>query len=241
MHPSDFPLASWNKSQYISWLTEKNINYIEEINKQNILKKDLHDLCFVKRNEFGTFPIKRANDIQHRKYDLAYHVVTEILKKVEQQNVIFTPDHQIAKEEIFGIKNNKTCILTGETEGVSKGDHKFPIRGAFKKSGRYGSISPWNTIPISSKKNSKYKLFKHGNLKKDIGFEELTDEEYNECTENEKNIYNKFIKWNDYCKKFNAITSWKFTDETNNEIEKNLEKTIQDLIQAIDNIEIKLE
>ena len=137
------------------------------------------------------------------------YYLTKLLGKVHQiknPNPIFTKTHEKMKHTIFDIPNNNTCFITGqESSGV--GDHIYEINGYFKKTGKRGINDPWNIIPVCGKLNKSYKIFKFDmdgvTIKKDVGYEELTDDElyYLLTSEDEKEIEMGII----YCK----LSSWK--------------------------------
>lgn len=142
--------------------------------------------------------------IRNRKRDIHYRCSQVLINQADNiNNVPFTPEDCEKKREIFGVQNDNECFITGANQGVKTGDHIKEIRGYseyYKKLNKYkgftynGSNSKWNTAPVSITENKKYK--KIGD--KDIGREKLTSEEYEACTENQKQIYNKLIRWEDY-------------------------------------------
>ena len=84
--------------------------------------------------------------------------------------------------------------MTGKISN-GKGDHIYEVRGFLKETGCYGSESEWNIIPVIGSENKKYKKM----CGKDIGYETLTYDEFEQCTEQQRDIYKKIIKWKHYC------------------------------------------
>jgi len=129
-------------------------------------------------------------------------------------NPEFTKEDRIKKCEILNITNCKTCFISGEkSKGV--GDHLFEINGYAKfTNGKHGTYDEWNTVPVVGKLNKSYKKikFENGNTK-DIGYQELTQEEINECSEKNKEIYIKINKWKNYVKSRKATLHWELTEK----------------------------
>jgi len=77
-------------------------------------------------------------------------------------NIPFTQEDEVNKCKIFGVTNTQTDFITQQPrKGV--GDHYYPLAQNFKDTGKIGSDSLWNRIPVNGY-NSKYK----GSLDADI-------------------------------------------------------------------------
>ena len=131
-------------------------------------------------------------------------------------NPEFTKEDRKKKCEILNIQNCKTCFISSEkSKGV--GDHLFEINGYAKvTNGKHGTYDEWNTVPVVGKLNKSYKKFKfeNGNTK-DIGYQKLTQEGFNECSEKNKVIYTKIMKWQKYVRSRGAQLYWELTENQN--------------------------
>lgn len=133
-------------------------------------------------------------------------------------NPKFTIEDQKKMLEIFEIPNTKTCFLTGKPcKGV--GDHIYAINEYYRRSGRRGINDPWNIIPVCGERNKNYKLIKFKlngvQVKKDIGYEDLTGEEACYLLSSDDNmelemgvIYYKVYMWKKYVKSRGAVISY---------------------------------
>ena len=129
-------------------------------------------------------------------------------------NPPFTQVDRIKKCEILNITNCKTCFLSGEkSKGV--GDHLFEINGYAKfTNGKHGTYDEWNTLPVVGRLNKSYKKFKfeNGNTK-DVGYQNLTQEEFKDCSKSNQLIYIKIQKWKKYVISRNASLYWEITEK----------------------------
>ena len=144
--------------------------------------------------------------------DQKYYFINFIYEKFHCVNPKFTEDDRKKKCEIFNIPNDKICFITGKPcKGT--GDHLFEINGYAKKTnGLHGTNDEWNKIPVIGSKNKSYKT-KFGKNNKNIGYQDLTDEELKKCTNDQKNIYQKIKSWKEYVKKRGASLTWKLTEK----------------------------
>ena len=144
--------------------------------------------------------------------DQKYYLIKWIYLMFHCINPEFTEDDRKKKCEIFGIPNDKTCFITGKPcKGT--GDHLFEINGyANKTNGLHGTDDEWNKIPVIGAKNKSYKTKFGKNKKKNIGYQDLTDEELKECTDEQKIYYQKIKLWKEYVKKRGASLTWKLTE-----------------------------
>ena len=100
---------------------------------------------------------------------------------IKNPNPIFTQDDLNKKLEILEVESIKECFVTGnQSKGV--GDHLFEINGYFKNTCKRGFNDKWNVLPVCGDKNKNYKKFNFmmNNIliKKDVGYEDLTNEEF---------------------------------------------------------------
>jgi hypothetical protein len=158
--------------------------------------------------------------------DQNYYIVkalSEIHLK-NNPNPPFTKEDFKMKCEIFEIPDNKTCFVSGQSaNGV--GDHMYEINGYFKYTEERGINDNWNLVPVCGEYNKKYKIFKFTlkdgeKVKKNIGYENLTDDELLYLMSSTNNnyihmaeIYVKMFTWKLYAEKKGAKLSFKETPE----------------------------
>ena len=147
-------------------------------------------------------------------------------------NPKYTEKDNKKKLEIFDIPNNKVCFVTG---GISNGtgDHIYEINNYYKYTGQRGINDQWNIVPILGSINKSYKKIKiilpNGLLiKKDIGYQELTEEEQLLLCENNRNIYTKIQAWKQYATERGAKLSFIEPIAFNN-IRKEFHKNYNDM------------
>jgi hypothetical protein len=138
-------------------------------------------------------------------------------------NPDFTEKDYKMKCEIFDIPNDNTCFISGKlSKGI--GDHIYEINGYFKYTKKRGINDKWNLIPVAGEYNKNYKIFKFNmngiNVKKNIGYETLTDNEliFLVSSINHKyiemaDIYVKLHAWKMYVKKRGAKLFFKETSD----------------------------
>jgi len=159
---------------------------------------------------------KAVTNAYSRHSDQAYYLSKYLSALLLEKNLnpIFTKENEKMKLKIFGIENIKTCFISGNpVNGV--GDHFYEINGYYKKTGKRGIDDPWNILPVCGVLNKSYKIFKFKmngkNIKKNIGYEELTnvelqflidsdEEDYREMAD----IYCKINKWKEYVEQLEA-------------------------------------
>tara|TARA_B100000902_G_scaffold362665_1_gene381120 strand:+ start:276 stop:851 length:576 start_codon:yes stop_codon:yes gene_type:complete len=146
--------------------------------------------------------------------DQKYYLVRLIYYNGHQTNPEFTEEDRKKKCEILEIPNTKTCFIT-KIKCKGTGDHLFEINGYAKYTdGLHGTYDEWNTIPVLGSKNKSYKT-KYGINNKNIGFQELTQQELSTCSKEQQDIYNKLQQWKLYVKRRGASLSWKLTEKEN--------------------------
>ena len=138
-------------------------------------------------------------------------------------NPEYTKQDEIEKCRILEIPKTNTCFITGTScNGV--GDHVYEVNGYHRYTQKRGINDQWNIVPVCGTSNKIYKKVKfimpNGTLvNKDIGYEELTEEELlflYQSTESDlisyALIYNKLKKWKEYVKKRGAIICYEEPD-----------------------------
>ena len=107
------------------------------------------------------------NPIESREGDLLTQQMKHLVAVLDRSNTSYIDNDESKKLEIlgYGIVNDvliidgklkiSTCFVTGKpSNGV--GDHLYPILNAWKITGRCGSNSPWNLLPVISSINKGY-------------------------------------------------------------------------------------
>jgi hypothetical protein len=179
------------KSLLLEYVTNKLSDDLKQIT-QKMIDRRVQQRYF----ELGNCDPKNSTKIEHLSTEIRARIIRDFIVECDNKHQIpYTKDDDLIKNQIFGIKNSKTCILTDTSYQVNVGDHMFPTLSTFKRTGRYGSSSLWNIIPITQRYNITYKRFKFNNHVKDIGYQELTDQEYKQCSKERQQLYDKFILW----------------------------------------------
>lgn len=163
---------------------------------------------------------KEIKQAINRHSDQKYYL-SKILEKIHQKNEpnpLFTDEDLKMKLEIFDIADKNSCFITGKVcKGV--GDHIFEINGYYERTGRRGINDPWNIIQVCGNLNKSYKVFKFNisgiNIKKDIGYQDLTDDEHYYLLSSNNSeyikmgiIYEKIKNWKIYVKSRGATMSY---------------------------------
>ena len=177
----------------------------------------------IKRKKQQEDQAKRGEKALISRWSDQYYYYTRAIyyEHYSHLNPEFTKEDRIKKCEILNIANCKTCFITGEkSKGV--GDHLFEINGYAKfTNGKHGTYDEWNTVPVVGKLNKSYKKFKFKNgTTKDIGYQELTQEEFNECSDKNKVIYIKIINWKNYVISRKASFYWEMTEKQSRWLEQ---------------------
>jgi hypothetical protein len=124
------------------------------------------------------------------------------------QNPPFTRESAEKKLEICGIQDETTCACCGEKiSGKGQGDHVWGRKEYHKYNGRYGIIdTPWNKLPICTKCNPRYKkITLTDGTKKNIGRDDLTEEELKLVDPEDVRKVTMVSKWKAYAKKRGAV------------------------------------
>lgn len=141
-----------------------------------------------------------------------------------QLNPPFTAADRAARDTLF---DPTCCFVTGKPlRPGATGDHLYEVRNYYRVTGRYGVDAQWNRIPVHHSVNTKYKVFQmvlpDGTMvKRNVGHETLTNEEYKACTPKQQGIYDRLQKWKAYVKTRDAHLSYalpKTTSERMNEV-----------------------
>jgi|TARA_B110000495_G_C22959092_1_gene562125 hypothetical protein len=158
--------------------------------------------------------------------DQNYYIVkalSEIYLK-NNPNPEFTQEDFKMKCEIFEIPDNKTCFVSGVLSNAFS-DHIYETIDYFKYTEERGINDNWNLVPVCGEYNKTYKNFKFTledgeKVKKNIGYENLTDDELLHLMSSTNNnhiqmaeIYVKIFTWKLYAEKKGAKLSFKETPE----------------------------
>jgi len=153
----------------------------------------------------------------------------------------FTEKDEQKMMDIFGIPDLKTCVVTGEKVAKSGGDHLFEVRGYLKKTGKVGIEQKWNRLPVSTSENIRYKKFKFTDTNgksytKNIGWEELTEFEYENCTPQQQKLYRNIRNWFSYCEGKNVMLGVEMPEPARIEMENAIESAMEILLHGIENM-----
>ena len=111
----------------------------------------------------------------------------------------------------------KTCAICGEQGQLSEGDHLWGRLEYYTKTKKAGIVkSKWNILPVCSRTgcNKSYKKITLTNgVKKDIGKDELTEEELNLVSSKDKKAVDIVRKWKAYAKSRGAVLSFGLDEE----------------------------
>jgi len=207
----------------------------KKIEKENEKQKQKE----IRRKRKEENQTKRGEKALLSRWSDQYYYYTRVIydNHYNKMNPKFTEEDRKKKCEILNITNCKTCFISNEkSKGV--GDHLFEINGYAKvTNGKHGTYDEWNTVPVIGKLNKSYKKFKfeNGNTK-DIGYQKLTQEEFNECSEKNKDIYIKIMKWQKYVLSRGARLYWEMTEKQSlwlDQKEKEYKRIVMKDIQEI--------
>ena len=134
------------------------------------------------------------------------------------------------------------CFVTGKPlKPGATGDHLYEVRNYYRVTGRYGVDAQWNRIPVHQSVNTKYKVFEitlpsKATVKRNVGHETLTNEEYQACTPKQQGTYDRLQKWKAYVKTRDAHLSYalpKAMTERMNEVVRRALAMIDDEAAAV--------
>ena len=167
---------------------------------------------------------KSQNFLSSRKSDTKYNMIKTIVGRCydNPNQPIFNEYDKLIKNKIFNLGKCLNCNKK-ITKGT-KGDHLYAINEYHKITNQYGSNTKWNLIPICGRCNKGYKIFDTNNGKKDIGYQNLTKKEINKLPKKKKVLYNKIQEWKNYVKLRDAKLSYKFKEEHEIEMKKQLKQ-----------------
>ena len=182
---------------------------------------------------------QHSNKIGSRLSTIRYEMTRDFMAHYTANKIPeFTEENEEMMLKIFQIPNMETCIVTGETIRKSGGDHLFEVRGYLRKTGKCGIEQKWNRLPVSTGQNVKYKKYKcHDKTgkeyKKNIGWEELTEDEFNQQTDDMKERYLQIRKWMKYCQSQGVSLGWELPEEAVNEMEKSISIAMENLQKGL--------
>ena len=163
------------------------------------------------------------SNLKSRKTTLLRDAVLDthkLLGKTFIKNPEYKEEHEMHKRAIIGHKKECfVCRISNKDTPLgksAKGDHLFEIRGYYAQTGMYGIDDKWNVLPVCVKHNVKYKKIKN----KNIGYEKLSDEELDTCTNKQKTVYFKIQRWLEYTQDNNVKLAIKYPPNVEYEIEK---------------------
>ena len=118
-----------------------------------------------------------------------------------QLNPEFTPADRAVRNALF---DPTCCFVTGKLIKLgATGDHLYEVRNYYRVTGRYGVAAQWNRLPVHHSVNTKYKVFEiklssKSTVKRNVGHETLTNEEYEACTPKQRFVYDLLQHWKAY-------------------------------------------
>lgn len=152
------------------------------------------------------------------------------------------PDYDDAADakytQIFGV-SRKQCFITFKNVNPVGGDHLYAVRGYYRYTQRYGFDSMWNRINTYYSDTQDYKIFKvvdsQGRVlvQKDIGYEELTEDELLYFPEKKQEIYWKVARWKAYLRHRKVQLSYHIPDDLNTQIIKVVHDSLNQLQQSV--------
>lgn len=188
-----------NYSKYTN--KDDKLNYIKEYMKNNNYEN----------NKLKTIETRKKRALA--RHTDSHYYITKYLTSIIVNNPIFEDRDLKKKLEIFGIPNIYTCFVSKTKQKSKGGDHLFEINGYSNITDCRGVDDEWNIIPVSSKYNVSYKIIEFSMndkiVKKNIGYESLTDEEFSYLKESDKDIYKKIYHWKKYVSERGATICFK--------------------------------
>ena len=118
-----------------------------------------------------------------------------------QLNPPFTAVDRAVRDALF---DPTCCFVSGKPiKPGATGDHLYEVRNYYRVTGRYGVDAQWNRIPVHHSVNTKYKVFEialpsGATVKRNVGHETLTNEEYEACTPKQRFVYDLLQQWKAY-------------------------------------------
>ena len=118
-----------------------------------------------------------------------------------QLNPEFTTVDRAVRDALF---DPTRCFVSGKPlKPSATGDHLYEVRNYHRVTGRYGVDAQWNRIPVHHSVNTKYKVFEIAlpsgiTVKRNVGHETLTNEEYEACTPKQRFVYDLLQHWKAY-------------------------------------------
>ena len=115
-----------------------------------------------------------------------------------QLNPTFTSIDRVVRNALF---DPTCCFVSGKPlRPGATGDHLYEVRNYYRVTGCYGVDAQWNRIPVHQSVNTNYKVFEivlpcGTAVKRNVGYETLTNEEYDACTPKQRFIYDLLQQW----------------------------------------------
>ena len=173
--------------------------------------------------------------------------VTTLLRELirDYGNIVestFNPSYDDEAEaeyrRIFGVASRAECFITHRRVNPARGDHLYAVRQYHRHTGRCGVDSRWNRINTYYNDTRDYKVFRandsQGNLvvDKDIGYQDLTEEELNHFDEDKKIIYHKVTEWKAYLQRRNVHLSFPLSSEIGQHIRDIVQQGLEQIQQT---------
>lgn len=140
---------------------------------------------------------------------------------------------------IFSVASREECFITHKKVLPFKGDHLYAVRQYHKHTGRCGFDSQWNRINASYSDTYDYKVFRaydsRGKLvvNKDIGYQDLTEEELNHFNEEKQSIYRKVTQWKAYLQRRMVHLSFPLPVQVNQKIKEMVQNGLGQIQQTV--------
>jgi|GEM_PF-3569397 hypothetical protein len=171
----------------------------------NLLEKlPNHGLIYV-GELLGMGMAKKSSNVRSRNSTIRYEMTRDFIANYTSKFIPgFSETDEAKMLEIFAIPDMKTCVVTGQKVSKTGGDHLFEVRGYYKKTGKVGIEQKWNRLPVTNDQNKRYKKYQfidenEKKYTKNIGYENLTEEELKMCDEGQRELYQNIQTWIDYC------------------------------------------
>ena len=151
-----------------------------------------------------------------------------------QLNPTFTSIDRVVRNALF---DPTCCFVSGKPlRPGATGDHLYEVRNYYRVTGCYGVDAQWNRIPVHQSVNTNYKVFEIAlpcgtTVKRNVGYETLTNEEYDACTPKQRFIYDLLQQWIAYVGYRRARLSYALPRDTSkrmNEVVRRALATIDD-------------
>ena len=211
--------------------------YIKSTSGKNIFEKLQENNVLILIEEKKIIKEKNKSRLECRLTTLQNAALKDYINKYyEIKQPKFTMYDENKKIEIWGCKDGKSCF-SNEKASITRGDHIFGIREGVKDYNIIGSDSYWNMIPCTHAENVSWK--KCESIKKNLvyNFDNITKEDFEKLSDNEKDKYNKLKKWKEYCKERGAKLYWENGKKIDKDIQEIIIKNLSKLMEEVNLLE----